>query len=262
MKIALGQFAVRPDWQDNAAICLHLIARADAGGARLLVLPEGILARDIADPDLVRRAAQPLDGPFMTRMLEATRDRALTLVMTVHVPADQGKVWNIQVALRGGRIVAQYRKLHLYDAFSMQESVNVVPGDEVPPLLEVDGLRFGMMTCYDLRFPELARRLAVDGADALLVPAAWVKGPLKEHHWEVLSTARALDNTCYVVAVGECGPRNIGASMVVDPLGVAIARAAEQDALLYAELDPRRLAQARQALPVLANRRFARPELA
>ena len=97
----------------------------------------------------------------------------------------------------------------------------MVPGDEVPPLLEVDGLRFGMMTCYDLRFPELARRLAVDGADALLVPAAWVKGPLKEHHWEVLATARALDNTCYVVAVGECGPRNIGASMVVDPLGVA-----------------------------------------
>lgn len=96
MKIALGQFAVRPDWQDNAAICLDLIARADAGGARLLVLPEGILARDIADPDLVRRAAQPLDGPFMTRMLEATRDRALTLVMTVHVPADQGKVWNIR----------------------------------------------------------------------------------------------------------------------------------------------------------------------
>ena len=177
--------------------------------------------------------------------------------MTVHVPADQGKVWNIQVALRGA--ASSRRKLHLYDAFSMQESVNVVPGDEVPPLLEVDGLRFGMMTCYDLRFPELARRLAVDGADALLVPAAWVKGPLKEHHWEVLATARALDNTCYVVAVGECGPRNIGASMVVDPLGVAIARAAEQDALLYAELDPRRLAQARQALPVLANRRFARP---
>ena len=260
MKIALGQFAVRPDWQDNAAICLDLIARADAGGARLLVLPEGILARDIADPDLVRRAAQPLDGPFMTRMLEATRDRALTLVMTVHVPADQGKVWNIQVALRGGRIVAQYRKLHLYDAFSMQESVNVVPGDEVPPLLEVDGLRFGMMTCYDLRFPELARRLAVDGADALLVPAAWVKGPLKEHHWEVLATARALDNTCYVVAVGECGPqyrREHGggsAGRGDRPRGRA--------GRCCAELDPRRLAQARQALPVLANRRFARPELA
>ena len=99
MKIALGQFAVRPDWHDNAAICLDLIARADAGGARWRAA-RSILARDIADPDLVRRAAQPLDGPFMTRMLEATRDRALTLVMTVHVPADQGKVWNIQVAAR------------------------------------------------------------------------------------------------------------------------------------------------------------------
>ena len=114
-----------------------------------------------------------------------------------------------------------------------------------------------MMTCYDLRFPELARRLAVDGADALLVPAAWVKGPLKEHHWEVLATARALDNTCYVVA-GDAGP----AQYRREHGGGSAGRGDEQDALLYAELDPRRLAQARQALPVLANRRFARPELA
>ena len=113
----------------------------------------------------------------------------------------------------------------------------MVPGDEVPPLLEVDGLRFGMMTCYDLRFPELARRLAVDGADALLVPAAWVKGPLKEHHWEVLATARALDNTCYVVAWANAARAISARAWWVNPLGVAIARAAEQDALLYAELD-------------------------
>ena len=128
MKIALGQFAVRPDWHDNAAICLDLIARADAGGAPRRAGRHPGARHRRSRP--VRRAAQPLD-PFATRMLEATRDRALTLVMTVHVPADQGKVWNIR-SLRGGRIVAQYRKLHLYDAFSMQESVNVVPGDEVP----------------------------------------------------------------------------------------------------------------------------------
>lgn len=117
------------------------------------------------------------------------------------------------------------------------------------------------MTCYDVRFPELARRLALDGADLLVLPAAWVKGPLKEMHWEVLVTARALENTCYVVAVGECGPRNIGNSLVVDPLGVAIAKAAEGPALVFAEVDPQRIADARRALPVLENRRFARPEL-
>jgi predicted amidohydrolase len=261
MKVALGQFAVHREWQKNAAICLDLMARARAGNADLLVLPEGILARDIADPDLVRRAAQAIDGPFMMQLLDASRGSNLTVMMCIHVPAADDRVWNVLVALRDGQILAQYRKLHLYDAFSMKESTNVVPGDEVPPLIEMAGLKVGLMTCYDLRFPELARRLAVDGAEVLVLPAAWVKGPLKEAHWEVLVTARALDNTCYVVAAGECGERNIGRSMVVDPLGVAVVQAAEGPALVFAEIDPQRIAHARQVLPVLENRRFAKPEL-
>jgi len=106
-----------------------------------------------------------------------------------------------------------------------------------------------------------SHRLALDGADLLVLPAAWVRGPLKEKHWEVLVTARALENTCYVAATGECGERNIGCSMVVDPLGVPIARAAEAPALVFAELDPARVAHARQILPVLQNCRFGRPEL-
>ncbi len=192
------------------------------------MLPEGVLARDITDPDIVKRSAQPLDGPFLSALLPATQ--GLTVFFCVHVPAADGKVWNTQVALRDGRIIAQYRKLHLYDAFNMQESLNVRAGAEIPPLVEVAGLKVGMLTCYDLRFPELPRRLALDGADLLVAPSAWVRGPLKEMHWQVLSQARALENTCYVVAVGECGPRNIGASMAIDPLGVIIARAAETDA--------------------------------
>lgn len=261
MKAALGQFAVQREWQKNADVCLDLMAQAARAGVDLLVLPEGVLARDIADPDLVLRAAQALDGPFMAQLLEASRGSRLTVVMCIHVPAPDGKVWNMLVALRDGEIVAQYRKLHLYDAFSMKESTHVVPGDAVPPLIDVAGLRVGLMTCYDLRFPELARRLALDGAQVLVLPAAWVKGPLKEAHWEVLVTARALENTCYVVAAGECGERNIGQSMVVDPLGVAVARAGEAPALLFGEIDPARIAHARQVLPVLDNRRFAKPEL-
>ncbi|GAB3626713.1 hydrolase [Pandoraea terrae] len=261
MKVALGQFAVSRVWEENAQICLDLMARASAAKADLLVLPEGILARDIADPDLVRRAAQPLDGPFVTQLLEASRGSRMTTMMSVHNPSEAGRVWNTLIAIRDGEIVAQYRKLHLYDAFSMKESTNVEPGVAVPPLVDVAGLRVGLMTCYDVRFPELARRLALDGADLLVLPSAWVKGPLKEMHWDVLVTARALENTVYVVAVGECGERNIGNSMVVDPLGVAIARAAEAPALLFAEVDPARLAHARNVLPVLENRRFAKPEL-
>lgn len=261
MKVALGQFAVSREWQENAVTCTGLMAQALAGGADLLVLPEGVLARDIADPDLVLKAAQPLDGPFLTEVYAASRGNMLTTMMTVHVPTPDGRALNVLIAIRNGEIIARYDKLHLYDAFAMQESRNVTAGNEVPPLVEVAGMKVGLMTCYDVRFPEQARRLVLDGADVLVLPAAWVKGPLKEMHWEVLVTARALENTCYMVAVGECGPRNIGNSLVVDPLGVAIAKAAEAPALVFADLDPARIAHARHVLPVLENRRFARPEL-
>lgn len=261
MKVALGQFAVSREWQENADTCLRLIEEAKAGGAALLVLPEGILARDIADPHIVLKSAQELDGPFMTQLLEANRGSDLTVMMSVHTPAGDGRVWNVLVAIRNGEIIAQYRKLHLYDAFSAKESTNVTPGGDVPALVDVAGFKIGLMTCYDVRFPELARRLVLDGADVLVLPAAWVKGPLKEAHWDVLVTARALENTAYVVAVGECGERNIGNSMVVDPLGVAIARAAEAPALVFCDIDADRIAHARDVLPVLANRRFEKPEL-
>ncbi|WP_213992966.1 deaminated glutathione amidase [Sodalis sp. dw_96] len=261
MKVAMGQFMVAREWQANAETCIALMNQARQGGADLLVLPEAVLARDIADPDFARKAAQPLDGPFVTQLLASSRGNNMTTMMSVHVPAPRAKAWNVLIALRNGDIIASYRKLHLYDAFSMRESDNVASGNEIPPLVEVAGMRVGLMTCYDVRFPELARRLVLDGADVLVLPSAWVKGPLKEMHWEVLVTARALENTCYVVAVGECGPRNIGGSMTVDPLGVAIARAAEAPALVFTELSPERIAYARQNLPVLANRRFSPPRL-
>jgi predicted amidohydrolase len=261
LKVALGQFAVVPGWEDNARTCGDLMARASEAGAGLLVLPEGVLARDITDPGIVKRSAQALDGPFVTRLLQASQGSALTTMMCIHIPADNGRIWNTLIALRDGQLVASYRKLHLYDAFSVKESQNVEPGNEVPALLDIGGLKVGLMTCYDLRFPEMARRLAVDGADLLVLPSAWIRGPLKEMHWNVLVTARALENTTYVVATGECGVRNIGCSMVVDPLGVVVAAAGEAPALLFADIDPARLENARRELPVLKNRRFARPEL-
>ncbi|EXU73590.1 deaminated glutathione amidase [Erwinia mallotivora] len=261
MKVAAGQFAVSREWLDNAGTIMSLMAKALAGDADLLVLPEAVLARDIADADWAVKAAQPLDGPFMTKICAASRGNNLTTIMTVHVPASNGKALNVLVAIRNGEIVGRYDKLHLYDAFAMQESRNVMAGNVVPPILMVAGMKIGLMTCYDVRFPELARRLVMDGADVLVLPAAWVKGPLKEMHWELLVTARALENTCYLVGVGECGPRNIGNSLIVDPLGVAIAKAAEGPALIFADLDPSRIADARRQLPVLDNLRFSRPEL-
>ncbi len=261
MKVAMGQFAVSREWQENAQTCISLMAKADAAGADLLVMPEWVLAQDLADPEGALRAAQPLDGPFVCLLLAASRENTLTSIMSIHVPTEGRQVKNVLIAIREGEIIGHYEKMHLYDAFTLRESERVVPGNSIPPLIEVAGIKVGLMICYDLRFPELARRLAVDGAQVLVLPAAWVKGPHKEQHWEVLVTARALENTCYLVAVGECGPRNIGNSMVADPLGVVIARAAEGPGLVFTELDPERIIYARHVLPVLHNRRFARPEL-
>lgn len=261
MYVAVGQFAVTPRWHENAAQCVSLMKQAQQKGASLLVLPEALLARDDNDPDLSVKSAQPLDGAFLQQLLAESAGNDMTTMLTLHVPSTPGRAVNTLVAIRGGVIIASYAKLHLYDAFSIQESRLVDPGECVPPLIAVDGLNIGLMTCYDLRFPELALSLALQGADVLVLPAAWVKGPLKEHHWATLLTARALDTTCYVVAAGECGNKNIGQSRVIDPLGVTIAAASEGPVLLMAEIISERIALARQQLPVLRNRRFAPPQL-
>ncbi|MBM6606156.1 deaminated glutathione amidase [Enterobacteriaceae bacterium RIT814] len=261
MYVAVGQFAVTPEWQKNAETCVSLMEQAAEQGASLLVLPEALLARNDNDPDLSVKSAQPLDGGFLTLLLAESARNTMTTVLTLHVPSTAGRAVNTLVALRDGKIVEQYAKLHLYDAFSIQESRLVDAGTIVPPLIEIEGIQLGLMTCYDLRFPEMAINLALAGAQVLVLPAAWVRGPLKEHHWSTLLAARALDTTCYVVAAGECGNKNIGQSRVIDPLGVTVAAAAEAPALLIAEINPQRIAYARQQLPVLRNRRFAPPQL-
>ncbi len=122
-------------------------------------------------------------------------------------------------------------------------------------------MRVGLMTCYDLRFPELALSLALSGAEILALPVAWVRGAMKEQHWATLLSARALDTTCYIIAAGECGTRNIGQSRIVDPMGTTLAGAAVQPQLIFAELSVDYLQQVRKSLPVLQNRRFAPPQL-
>lgn len=261
MIVAAGQFVVTPDWQTNARTCVALMAQAAHQHASLLVLPEALLARDDADPHLSVKSAQALDGGFLSLLCEESRRNALTTVLTIHVPSTEGRAVNTLVVLRGGEVIAQYAKLHLYDAFSMQESLRVDAGHAIAPLIDVGGMRVGLMTCYDLRFPELALALALQGAELLVLPAAWVHGPLKEMHWSTLLAARALDTTCYVVASGECGNKNIGQSRIIDPQGVTVAAAAEAPQLIFADVTAERVAQTREKLPVLRNRRFAGPQL-
>ncbi len=256
MRIAVGQFAATEDWEANLASCRALVDEAVSGGADLLVLPEDSLALFIDEPARIAEVAQPLDGPFVTALAAHTVGTPVTVVVGLHEPAGDGKVFNTLAAIRDGALVAAYRKIHLYDAFGSRESDRVRPGDGEPVVLDCAGWVVGLMTCYDVRFPEIARLLADRGAEVIALPAAWVRGPAKERHWEVMATARALENTCYVAASGECGRRNIGASMIVDPLGTVRGRLGNTPGLAWATADREEFDAARRALPVLANRRF------
>lgn len=207
MLVAAGQFAVTSVWEKNAEICGSLMAQAAENDVSLFVLPEALLARDDHDADLSVKSAQLLEGEFLGRLRRESKRNMMTTILTIHVPSTPGRAWNMLVALQAGNIVARYAKLHLYDAFAIQESRHVDAGNEIAPLLEVEGMKVGLMTCYDLRFPELALAQALQGAEILVLPAAWVRGPLKEHHWSTLLAARALDTTCYMVAAGECGTK-------------------------------------------------------
>jgi predicted amidohydrolase len=147
------------------------------------------------------------------------------------------------------------RKVHLYDSFGYRESDKLRPGPVEPVVLDVGPVRVGLMTCYDLRFPEYARLLVDAGADTLCVPAAWVRGPLKEDHWVTLLRARAIENTCWVLGAAQTGTTYAGRSQVIDPLGITLAAAGDEETVVRAELDPARLVAARTRNPALQHRR-------
>jgi predicted amidohydrolase len=144
----------------------------------------------------------------------------------------------------------------MYDSFGYQESKVLAPGPLEPATFELEGTTFGILTCYDLRFPELARRLVDDGTEVILVPAAWVAGPRKVYHWTTLLRARAIENTVFVVGVGQPAPRSSGHSMVIDPLGDVLVEGGDDAEILTAEIDLSAVGEARRTNPSLANRRL------
>lgn len=256
LRVALGQFTPGPDPAANLTRIDGLAGRAAAGGAGLLVLPEGSLVEFVDDKGGIARCAEPLDGPFAVGIAAVSAAHGLTVAVGSFVPVGD-RVANTLIIAAGGEVVATYRKVHLYDAFSFLESDTVVPGDDAPPVIEIDGVTVGFATCYDLRFPELFRVLVSRGAQVLALPAAWVSGPLKEEHWLTLLRARAIENTCYVVAADQVGRRIIGRSAAFDPMGLPLLDlGTAADAVGFVDVDPARLDAVREVLPSLTHRRF------
>lgn len=263
LHVAAAQFAAAPDKHHNRAIITELVARSAAEGARLVALPENAMwSHPDSGTDLFP-IAEALDGEFAAFLGDLARQHAVWIVCGMTERVDRlGKVHNTLVVVDdSGKQVTHYRKVHLYDAFGYRESDHVEPGSITDPaVFEADGLRVGILTCYDLRFPESARRLADAGADLFVLPAAWVAGPMKEEHWSTLLRARAIENTVYVLAAGQTGPVCVGQSTLIDPAGVVVAGAGPAPGVITGAVDTKRIATVREINPVLAHRRFTTVE--
>lgn len=257
LAVAVAQFAPTADRSANLARIAELTELAVDRGAGVVVFPE--YSSYFVDPfdDSLAAHAEDLDGPFVAELTRLAAAHDVHLVAGLVERGAGGRVRNTVVAVDGGGVQATYRKLHLYDAFGQRESDWVEPGAiAAPETFEAAGVRFALMTCYDLRFPEVARLLVDTGAHALLVPAQWVRGPLKEHHWRTLLHARAIENTVFVAAADHPPPLGVGASMIVDPLGVERAAVGTDSDVAVAWVDAGDVERVRRVNPALRLRRF------
>lgn len=260
MQVAVAQFAAGRDNAANTRECLTLIAQAAESGAELVILPE---VAQYFDP---KREGGPgphgerLDGPFGTAIAEAARAHGIAVIVgMLESTHGSAKDYNTVIVVdAAGRRLGHYRKIHLYDAFGFRESDTYLPGPfAAPPVFDLGGLRIGVLTCYDLRFPEAFRWVVDAGAELVALPSAWIAGPGKEAHWQTLLAARAIENTVYLAGAGQTGPVCCGRSVIVDPSGVTITGAAEAPGIAIAEVSPGRIDAVRAVNPSLANRRFA-----
>jgi deaminated glutathione amidase len=264
LKVAAVQLNSTADPAANLAVADRLTRAAAADGARVIVLPEKWTAMG-PDEDL-RAAAETLEGPAIGWARSSARELGVDLIAGSIVERVEGreKLANTSVHVGpDGELMAVYRKLHMFDVEvggrSYRESDLEEPGDEIVLSQTAEGLELGLSICYDLRFPELYRILAVRGARVFPLPAAFTLATTRDH-WETLIRARAIENQAFVIAANQIGShpggsRSGGRSMIADPWGLVLAQAPDGEGHIVAELDLERQREIRSQLPALANRR-------
>ncbi len=265
LRVAAIQVNSHDNPAENLANVEYFLDRAAEMGAEFASLPE--LWTYLGPYSGFEKAAESIPGPVIERLQEKARKHKMIVhggSMVEYAPDKPGKFYNTSVLIdRDGELVAQYRKIHLFDVElangeKHHESERILPGDKVVTA-EVDGITFGLTVCYDLRFPELYRSLALQGAQVLLVPACFTLHTGRDH-WEVLLRARAIENQCFVVAPAQVGPyppnrQSFGRSMIINPWGLVLAQAQDKPAVIMTEIDLAEIERTRAQIPCLEHRR-------
>ncbi|MEM3124385.1 MAG: carbon-nitrogen hydrolase family protein [Candidatus Nitrosocaldus sp.] len=259
-RVAVIQFRSSVSKEENLEKVLHYIDEARREGASLVAFPEFTMAYSPEEQsaDTLYNIAEGIDGNFVSSIRERARIGRVDVVVTMYEKGlHTNKVYDTALLIDSkGIIRSVYRKVHLYDALGFKESAKLLAGDEIALPVDAPIGRLGMMICYDVRFPEMSRILALLGAEVLIIPSAWVQGRMKYEHWQTMLRARAIENGCYVIAPDQVGNIYIGHSMAIDPFGGILLDMGEGDeGLGIVDVDVKHVYEVRSRLPLLRNRR-------
>ena len=262
-RLALVQMQSSSDKNTNLSASIDYIKRAAKKSADLICFPEFQMAYSPATqtPRDLFDLAEDIKGNFITTLRKSAKEHNIATVATMYERV-QSKRLNFRVSdtaafiSSNGLIKSVYRKLHLYDALGFKESIKLVSGNRIERPVKTPFGNFGLMICYDVRFPEMSRILTLMGAAILVMPSAWVSGIMKEEHWQIMTKSRAIENGVFIVAPNQIGNIYSGRSTVIDPFGAALIDMGTEEGLAIIEIDTSMIIRIRKALPLISNRRI------
>ena len=259
MKVAVVQFKASTKKEDNLKKILSYISKAASKNATLCTFPEFMMfyTNSSQTPRQLANLAETINGNFITTIANAAKENHIQVVGSFYETSrKKDRVYDTSFVIdKSGKVISTYRKIHLYDALGFKESDKMTSGSKISKPVNTSIGKIGMMICYDLRFPEMSRSLAVAGAEVLIAPSAWVKGNMKEEHWITINKTRAIENGCYVIAPDQVGNIYCGRSLVVSPYGKILLDMKKKQGISFVDIDLNKVKQTRKVLPLLKNRR-------
>jgi len=259
MKAGVVQFKASTNKEDNLKKIISYISKASSKNATLCAFPEFMMFYTNSSQTAKQLAnlAETINGNFVTTIAKAAKENKIQVVGSFYEKSrKKDRVYDASFVIgKSGKVISTYRKIHLYDALGFRESDKMTSGSKIAKPVMTSLGKIGMMICYDLRFPEMSRSLAVAGAEVLVVPSAWVKGNMKEEHWITINKTRAIENGCYVIAPDQVGNIYCGRSLVVDPYGKILLDMKKKQGIGFVNIDHNKVKQTRKILPLLKNRR-------
>ena len=259
MRAAIVQFKASTNKETNLKKILNYISKAAQNKATLVAFPEFMMfyTDSSQTPKQLASLAETISGNFVTTIANTAKENHIQVIGSFYEKSTKkNRVYDTSFVIdKSGKVISTYRKIHLYDALGFRESDKMIAGSKITKPVKTSVGKVGLMICYDLRFPEMSRSLAVAGSEVLVAPSAWVKGDMKEEHWLTINKTRAIENGCYVIAPDQVGNIYCGRSIVVDPYGKILLDMKKRQGIGYVNIDLKKIKQVRKVLPLLKNRR-------